>query len=532
MNKLRTHLAAVLCGTCLLAPAQEKTQFSSRLAKVAGHLDSDGVFFSLKNSEGDLKAGLQQLDGLLKGMGSEMGLPPNLNLAEMTDPLGLDHLLASGASSKKAGPHWHNRSFFLTEGKHEGLLSLFGDKARAWEAPQFAPAGTDLLLEFDLDLRKTEAMARKIGRSFGVEKKMDETFGQQLSSKGITLSDLLKGFTVRTSLVYWEDENDSFKVNEAVTLPIPHLAIRMDNARILWKAWGEEITADSEVRREVRRENGVITSFAPETETPFGVRKMMLRYEEKTGVLWFALQENDYTRCAGKGKHLADGEKFQAAVKGLPESGQGLAFISAGMCQTLQKLSRNAGGMLPPDAAYVGDLVKNLADSMDSPNGYASAMALENDGILLAFNSPFAQKTAGMNSLAGIAGVSALAGLATPVILKAQKAAEITEDSNNLRQIGTLMVLYDQDFGAYPDNLGQLVEKGYIEPAAAQNNLKFDRYTYYPGYSTADNGMTIILSSPASGGKVAYLRSDSSVQQVREEKFKALLAKQKEEEAE
>ncbi|MGE9268293.1 MAG: type II secretion system protein [Verrucomicrobiales bacterium] len=51
-----------------------------------------------------------------------------------------------------------------------------------------------------------------------------------------------------------------------------------------------------------------------------------------------------------------------------------------------------------------------------------------------------------------IAIIAALAGLATPVILKAQKAAAITEATNNARQIGTLLVLFDQDWGTFPSS--------------------------------------------------------------------------------
>lgn len=49
-----------------------------------------------------------------------------------------------------------------------------------------------------------------------------------------------------------------------------------------------------------------------------------------------------------------------------------------------------------------------------------------------------------------IAIIAALAGLATPVILRAQKAAAVTEATNNAKQIGTFLFLFNNDYGTFP----------------------------------------------------------------------------------
>ena len=49
-----------------------------------------------------------------------------------------------------------------------------------------------------------------------------------------------------------------------------------------------------------------------------------------------------------------------------------------------------------------------------------------------------------------IAIIAALAGLATPVILRAKKKADLTSATSNLRNLAALMFEFDQDWGSFP----------------------------------------------------------------------------------
>lgn len=173
-----------------------------------------------------------------------------------------------------------------------------------------------------------------------------------------------------------------------------------------------------------------------------------------------------------------------------------------------------------------------------------------------------------------IAIIAALAGLATPVILKAQKAAAITEATNNARQIGVLLVLFDQDYGTFPSTdtataiedstgvapptgndsnayLGQLIAGGYTDSEEiffAKGGVLGGRkpdgdvssgkmleakecgfaYVMLSGnepLSTSYNGNIPVIAAPMKDAstfdgspydnKAVYLRLDSSVQQKR-----------------
>ncbi len=72
-----------------------------------------------------------------------------------------------------------------------------------------------------------------------------------------------------------------------------------------------------------------------------------------------------------------------------------------------------------------------------------------------------------------IAIIASLAGLATPVILKAQKAAAITETTNNARQVGMLLGLFGNEWGTFPsDDTKQKIQDvtGVVPPAGNDSN--------------------------------------------------------------
>jgi len=48
--------------------------------------------------------------------------------------------------------------------------------------------------------------------------------------------------------------------------------------------------------------------------------------------------------------------------------------------------------------------------------------------------------------------IAALAGLSAPVILKQRKAADRTEALNNIKQVGMMLLEFDNDYGNFPDN--------------------------------------------------------------------------------
>lgn len=168
-----------------------------------------------------------------------------------------------------------------------------------------------------------------------------------------------------------------------------------------------------------------------------------------------------------------------------------------------------------------------------------------------------------------IAIIAALAAMATPVIMKQKKKADMTTATNNAKQIFLLMVDFDGDFGAFPnddtaaadsdlrqytgsfsnDYMGQFIAGGYVESEEIfyakagsvsdatkkpdndfSNKLKTLEagecgFSYVQDQSSSNNSGRPVLMAPMSnkskfkedpyGGKAVVLRIDGSVQQYR-----------------
>lgn len=165
-----------------------------------------------------------------------------------------------------------------------------------------------------------------------------------------------------------------------------------------------------------------------------------------------------------------------------------------------------------------------------------------------------------------IAIIAALAAMATPVIMKQQKKAAATTAVSNAKQVFLLMVEFDQDFGAFPndqtaaadtdltgytgksnDYLGQFIAGGYTSseeifyakagsPTAGtpDNNIKTKSeilkagecgFAYVVNLSTSNNTGLPLLCAPMANetkfkpdpydGKCVVLRIDGAVKQYR-----------------
>ncbi len=83
-----------------------------------------------------------------------------------------------------------------------------------------------------------------------------------------------------------------------------------------------------------------------------------------------------------------------------------------------------------------------------------------------------------------IAIIAALAGLATPVILRAKKKADLTSATSNLRNLAALLFEFDQDWGSFPSK--ELYDTG-------------DNAQQFPNCTPADDSNSL-LSMLIAGG--------------------------------
>jgi prepilin-type N-terminal cleavage/methylation domain-containing protein len=69
-----------------------------------------------------------------------------------------------------------------------------------------------------------------------------------------------------------------------------------------------------------------------------------------------------------------------------------------------------------------------------------------------------------------IAIIAALAGLATPAILRAKKSADLTEATNNLRNLGVFLFAFEDEFGSFPSDRIRTENQERFKNASSQND--------------------------------------------------------------
>lgn len=123
--------------------------------------------------------------------------------------------------------------------------------------------------------------------------------------------------------------------------------------------------------------------------------------------------------------------------------------------------------------------------------------------------------------------VAALAAMATPIILKQQKKAQLTESTSNAKQLFYVLIEYDQGFAKFPENLQQLEKKEFTNQLSKLNPSHGGDWIYFSGQSTSSPSSNMLLAAPtAIDDKRVVLRIDGSVKQMLETDYQAALRAQ------
>ncbi|MEJ6569500.1 MAG: hypothetical protein QNL80_11575 [Akkermansiaceae bacterium] len=506
--------------------ASAQVTFSERLNIISKQLGEGGVHYSVTDSEHDIEALASSIDNMIGSFAPDM--PFDLNLQKMGDQLGIYEILGSGSSSSKEDAFWHNRSFMLTSGKHNGLLSLLGQDAIGPIAPAYAPAGTDLILETSLDLRQVEQIARRIAGPFGDEatSELDAIFSQQVGPEQ-TVSGLLKDLKPRLSLALWLDDSNKAELGPDTEIAAPHLVARIDKGKAIWDLIEPLIKDDSEI---VEKDGGTFYYSPDEEETPWGPIVPHFVFHAPSSTLWFALHKGDLEKCWADNDKLVNSAAYKNATAKLPSETNANAYISADGVTLLGDLMTMAQGLIDEEeAAQMLEFAKPFIAEANSPHGYAASVTVLKNGILSVTNSPIPYK--GPSAIGGpgaIAGVAVLAGLATPAVMKAKGNADKAQEINKLKQLSLYIIEYDSEFDSYPPALSNLVSDKIMEQDVYDDIIHPD--LVYRGDKLGGGNFArssdIVMYLELENGEVVYGRADASVQVAPLQKFRKLLAKQ------
>ena len=132
-----------------------------RAQAVTGQLDPGGVVHAHVSVDGDLTA----IGGYVNSMMDEMRkIEPDalaVNVPALLRVTGLDAVSAMGFSSVRTEDGFRNKTYVHTPDGPRGLLQLMGGDSKPFQVLNLAPAGSDFVIEQDLNFKKLYESVRK-----------------------------------------------------------------------------------------------------------------------------------------------------------------------------------------------------------------------------------------------------------------------------------------------------------------------------------------------------------------------------------
>lgn len=386
--------------------------FHPSLQKTASKLNTAGDYISMTKLDGDMAAITQYLELILQtARKNGEPIPENITAKELFRILGVNSLKATGSSAKELDNAWINHSYLENGGNDSGIFSLFGEKNQTPVAPTISPAGTDLALQLQLDLRQLAPMLMEIAKLSG-EDKIAANMDKNIPELNMTPTQLLAKLNVTACIALDVNTGDAAQTNPLAIATGANAVIRIDGLNWLWDKLGDQLIAQSGAPLQKSEVNGIITYTIPaEMRAQLMGYSPQLVIDNTAGHIWVSSSPEFLTKCKSGENSLADSPEFKAAMEHLPNKANSMMYLSKDLLRTAKSQYDSAAknGMLGKDFAKGKEIVDRLmVDITESDKGWAMTFGKDDDGILIASRGPVGLQH--LNYLTGIAPLFAYFG--------------------------------------------------------------------------------------------------------------------------
>lgn len=559
----------------LSSSASSKTYpVKASLSKALKYIDSEGAYVSVNDLSEDVRQIeplLDKLELVLRSQREFREAPEELKLRDLFAKSKLGYLQAVSASSKKVGDGWVNKAFYDLAGEKGGLFSVFKGRGKEWGAYDFAPAGADLVVEFDLNVENLRETLEHLTSSL---KPQDR--GQLLSMfdgtvKGDSQLEIVAaGLHPRVCLVGELDRNHYVAPEEEIQLPNANFMLRVEGMTQLWEHIEPKLLRMS---KKSERDGLVIYSLEKyevnqKGNLPAFTPAFVL--DKKADSIYFSTRIEYLEQALASKDKLGAVKEVKSLLENLSDSGNILSYVSHDLLSAIEELYNSPIGREmqyeavdnPRDAhekamaAYALKLVdrKIIPALLKAKSGYVMTLDLNDDGILMTSKTPMAMKGSWASS--SILAVPIAGAIITPVIPKQIARSRATQAVNNAKDIYVCMRDYAFARGGETPDAGEnkssnehfriLFETGAIRDEkpfyvkgiewAREGDENIDGeqalakgeniFGYFPGANiTNDSANTPLLIAPLKkvdgiiqldpkpfGGQAVLLTTDGSVQ--------------------
>jgi hypothetical protein len=390
--------------TALVAP--DPAAEAARFETVSEQLDKGGVLYAYVSVDGDLAAIGEWVEGLLDQIrkANPRDVPFPVDVSALLQISGLDAVSAAGFSSKRIENGFRNKTYLLTPKGRKGFLRLFGGKPKPFEVVDMAPAGTEIAVEQDLNLKVAyEVVQQAFGVVMGDNRKsmVQAMVKQPLPPFTFTLERILADLDTQVAVIIDADPDKKLKIpDEEVEIPYLDAAVLVDG--LGWIA-DEMVLTIEKVRAEgagrappfqvLRDANWVGLQLEEKLPEDFAVYKPVLLHHRPSGKLVLATGKNFAEKLFIPKPNLRDDPDFRKTMQGLPTEGTAVSYFSPAVFRLLRETFENVIKTAPgPNEAAIATSVLNLILPINA-RGEGSVTTNSRGGVLTVSNSAHSHKS-------------------------------------------------------------------------------------------------------------------------------------------
>jgi len=409
-------------------PAPDPAADAARFQAVTGQLDPGGVVHAYLSVDGDLKAIAGYVNSMMTELRKMEPGVPEVNVPALLRVTGLDAVSAMGFSSIRTGDGFRNKTYIHTPEGRRGLLRLMGGDSKPFEVLKLAPAGSDFVIEQDLNFKTLyESVVEGAGVVMGEEgKAMVQMALKQPMPPPITftMEKVMADLDTKLTVIIDADPTKMIQLPDAPKgLKIPQLKGAVLLEGLGWVA--DELTKVLEPMlaqggnhappfKIVRNANWVGMQMAIENQgiserekkeiTELGLDTALLAHHVPSGKLVLASAKDFADRLFAPKPGLDQDPAFQKTMNGLPMEGTALTYASpaffSSLRQSFEKINELANDKdHEQDDRFAATTFINLLLPKNA-RGEGGVTTNTKDGMLTVSNSAHSHKTSLITSLA------------------------------------------------------------------------------------------------------------------------------------
>ncbi len=520
------------------SPALVSDGLSPSFTAVASRLELGGRAFEY-SEVGGVQVLAKLIDEIISALPERerRDIPPGFTLTKLLKVLGVDSVVATGASSRaRVDGSFHTRGFAHTPQGRKGLLTLSGGPAAKLMLLGLAPKDTDFAVEFPLSLKDftrdalPEILAMIPPRD---RAEFEKEMSQPVPGLGLSGKQVLEKLDARVGIYLRLDPSQKFQpAPGAPQFPGADGVIVIERLGWLVEALKPQFMpklSEPNAPVSVTDEGGVLTvRFKGPSGPPPMDFQPVLRFDPKADRILIASRPALFDSVSTGKESITQGADFTQAWRDLPNEGNACIYASPRLLQTLSGLIETAmlegRRMSDADRAVAAKIfawVKPLTS-----RGQALVLANQPDGILVSANTSLA---AGASTMTAVSTVAVLSSLAVPAFTTARVQATASSDLNNVRQVVLAVKIHaNENNGRYPAALAELAPQskeiaGILEFTDRRTGQRIP-WLYQNTLNDSANAGEVLVAAPVPGpdGKRAVGFNDGSVRLMPEAEFQAL----------